>query len=310
MKRFYDGYYWEKGRDTMNEKILVVDDSHFNVKILSDILEAENYTVFSANNGFPVLEMAHTIQPDVILLDIMMPGIDGFEVCKILKNEYEVRDIPVIMVTARTDGKDIKRALEIGAFDYIKKPFDEIEVIARIQSALRLKGLQDRLKSLAMKDGLTGLYNHAVLVELLEKEVSKQRRSKGNLSFVMLDIDYFKKINDTYGHMAGDRILKDLSKILTSSVRKGDIVGRYGGEEFSIVLPGAIRDDAYNLCERIRSRVDEHEFSIGDQKVKITISIGVFAHEFDDSSPETEIIQKADELLYKAKKNGRNRVEV
>ena len=292
------------------KKILVVEDEFSINDTLKFALSKENFEVKGAYNGETALQLFKEFEPHLVLLDLMLPDISGFELCKILNNAYEVRDIPVIMVTARTDGKDIKRALEIGAFDYIKKPFDEIEVIARIQSALRLKGLQDRLKSLAMKDGLTGLYNHAVLVELLEKEVSKQRRSKGNLSFVMLDIDYFKKINDTYGHMAGDRILKDLSKILTSSVRKGDIVGRYGGEEFSIVLPGAIRDDAYNLCERIRSRVDEHEFSIGDQKVKVTISMGVFAHEFDDSSPETEIIQKADELLYKAKKNGRNRVEI
>jgi two-component system cell cycle response regulator len=201
----------------MNEKILVIDDTKLNISILTDILENESFTVFSADNGLPVLEMAHRLQPDVILLDIIMPVIDGFEVCKLLKSDHELKDIPVIMVTARTEGNDIKNALEIGAFDYIKKPFDEIEVIARIHSALRLKKLQDKLKDLAMKGALTGLYNYALLLELFEKEIAKQERISRDISFVMLDIDYFKKINDTYGHTPGNIILKELSNILIST---------------------------------------------------------------------------------------------
>lgn len=294
----------------MNEKILVVDDTQLYVRILTDILEAENYTVFSTNNGFSVLEMTRNIHPDAILLDIMMPGIDGFEVCKLLKSDYDTKDIPVIMVTARTEGVDIKNALEIGAFDYIKKPIDEVEVIARIQSALRLKDLQDRLKELAMKDGLTGLYNKAMLLELFEKEVSKQQRIKGSISFVMIDIDYFKKVNDTYGHLSGDIILKEIACLLMGAVRKGDIVGRYGGEEFSIVLPGTNEVDAFMLCERIRSKIEDFSFDIGDETIAVTVSIGICSHDFKNIITEKEIIKKADNELYKAKHNGRNRVEI
>ena len=294
----------------MNEKILIVDDNNLNIRLLTDILKDENFTVFSADNGLPVLEMTRRIQPDVILLDIMMPGLDGFEVCKLLKSDQEVKDIPVIMVTAKTEGSDIKNALELGAFDYIKKPIDEIEVIARVQSALRLKEHQDKLKELAMKDGLTGLYNHGLLMELFEKELAKQQRINGNISFAMVDIDYFKEINDTYGHMAGNIILKELSNILINSVRKGDIVARYGGEEFSIVLPQTDKLSAFQLCDRIRKKIEYFNFNIGNETIKATVSIGLFFKDSKDIITGMEIMKKADEELYKAKNNGRNRVEI
>lgn len=220
------------------KKVLVVDDHKLNVKLLTDILEDEDFIVYSTDNGLSVLEMTLKFLPDVILLDIMMPGLDGFEVCKLLKENDEVNDIPIIMVTAKAEGIDVKKALEYGAFDYIKKPIDEIEVIARIQSALRFKQSQDLLKELAMKDRLTGLYNHALLVELFEKELAKQQRNDGDIAFVMIDVDHFKRINDTYGHTSGNIVLKELASILKNSVRKGDIVSRYGGEEFGLVLPG------------------------------------------------------------------------
>jgi diguanylate cyclase (GGDEF)-like protein len=294
----------------VNEKILVVDDNYLNVRLLTDILEDENFIVFSTDNGLSVPEMARSIQPNIILLDIMMPGLDGFEVCKLLKNDCDLKDIPVIMVTAKTEGNDIKHALELGAFDYIKKPIDEIEVVARIQSALRLKEHQDRLKEIAMNDSLTDLYNHVLLIELFEKELGKQQRINGNISFIMIDIDYFKEINDTHGHMAGDIILKEISNILINSVRKGDIVGRYGGEEFSIVLLGADKQATFHLCERIRKKVEGFSFNIGSETIKITVSIGAFFKDSKDSITAREIIQRADKELYKAKYNGRNRVEI
>lgn len=293
----------------MITKILVVDDNLNNVRLLTDILEDENFTVYTADNGAAVLAMVHKLKPDVILLDIMMPGLDGFEVCKLLKNDFDIKDIPVIMVTAKTEGIDIKKSLEMGAFDYIKKPIDEIEVIARVQSAIRFKQTQDKLKEMAMKDGLTGLYNHALLIELFEKEIDKQQRNNGSISFAMIDIDNFKKINDTYGHISGDTVLKELSNILMSSVRGGDIVGRYGGEEFSIVFPGIDEQNAFQLCERIRKEVEDFNFEIGIETVKITISIGINFNELKGIINKREIIQKADEALYRAKHNGRNRME-
>ena len=293
----------------MITKILVVDDNLNNIRLLTDILEDENFTVYTADNGAAVLAMVHKLKPDVILLDIMMPGLDGFEVCKLLKNDFDIKDIPVIMVTAKTEGIDIKKSLEMGAFDYIKKPIDEIEVIARVQSAIQFKQTQDKLKEMAMKDGLTGLYNHALLIELFEKEIDKQQRNNGSISFAMIDIDNFKKINDTYGHISGDTVLKELSNILMSSVRGGDIVGRYGGEEFSIVFPGIDEQNAFQLCERIRKEVEDFNFEIGIETVKITISIGINFNELKGIINKREIIQKADEALYRAKHNGRNRME-
>ncbi len=294
----------------MNKKILIVDDNYLNNRLLTDILEDENYTVYSTESGLAVLEMASRIKPDVILLDIVMPGMDGFEVCKLLKSDFDLKDIPVIMVTSKTEGNDVKNALELGAFDYIKKPIDEIEIIARIKSALRLKENQDKLKELAIKDGLTGLYNHVTLIELFEKELARQRRNNESISFAMIDIDYFKEINDTYGHIAGNIILKEVSNILRNSVRSSDIVGRYGGEEFSLVLLDADKQSAFLLCERIRKKIEDYSFSIRSKLIKITVSIGVFFKDSKDNTTGTDIIQKADEELYKAKNGGRNKVEI
>ncbi len=294
----------------MDTKILVVDDNYKNIRLLKDILEDENYVVFTADNGLPVLEISHRIKPDAILLDIMMPEMDGFEVCRALKNDFDTKYIPIIMVTAKTEGSDLKKALELGAFDYIKKPIDEVEVIARVQSALRYKLQQDMLREMASKDGLTGVFNHALLIELFEKELNKQERNGGNISFVMLDIDFFKKVNDTYGHTSGDMILKGLSGILTDSIRNSDIVGRYGGEEFSIVLPEINAENAYRLCERIRQAVESYRFSIGKEEIKITVSMGIYFKASNDTINSQDMMKRADEALYKAKQNGRNKVEV
>ncbi len=294
----------------MGAKVLVVDDNPRNIRLLTDILEDEHYEVYSADQGLLVLEMTHRIKPDIILLDIMMPGLDGFEVCKLLKSNYEIQDIPVIMVTAKIDSIDVKKALDLGAFDYIKKPLDEIEVMARVQSALRFKEHQDRLKEMAMKDGLTGLYNHTLLMELFEKEASQRNKEGCDIAFVMLDIDYFKQVNDNYGHMAGDMILKELSRILIDSVRVGDIVGRYGGEEFGIVLRDTDGKSAYDICERIRQRIENNLFSIGEKTINITTSIGLSIKQCGVSVVNSEVIKKADEALYKAKYGGRNKTEL
>jgi two-component system, cell cycle response regulator len=294
----------------MDTKILVVDDNNLNVRLLTDILEDEGYEIYSCGNGSDVLYLAHKVRPEAILLDIMMPGLDGFEVCKLLKRDFEIKDIPVIMVTAKTDSVDVRRALELGAFDYIRKPIDEIEVVARVQSALRFKHHQDKLKEMAMKDGLTGLYNHALLIELFEKELKKQERSGNNISFVMLDIDYFKRVNDTYGHMSGDTVLMELSQILTSSIRSCDIVGRYGGEEFGIILPEVNLEGALNICERIRKNIESYKFDIGSESISITVSQGLYFKFPENSITSSEIIKRSDEALYRAKENGRNRVEI
>lgn len=293
----------------MDNKILVVDDNSNNVRLLKDILEDEYYTVYTTDSGYSVLEMARNLKPDAILLDIMMPGMDGFEVCQLLKSDDDVMDIPIIMVTAKTEGYDLKNAFEMGAVDYIKKPFDELEVIARINSVLRTKQNQDKLKDKANNDGLTGIYNHVLLIQLFEKEIKKQERNGNDVSFIMLDIDHFKKINDTYGHTVGDVVLKELASILSDSIRDTDFVGRYGGEEFSIVLTNANEENTYEMCEGIKDKIQNHIFYAGDISIKVTVSTGYYVKTSKDPISSFDMIKKADEALYRAKKNGRNRVE-
>lgn len=293
----------------MNEKILVVDDNQNNLRLLQDILEDETYEVITIDDSLSVLDIACKIKPDLILLDIMMPNMDGFELCGRIKTHPEISDIPIIMVTAKSDGIDLKNAFDLGAVDYIKKPFDEMEIIARVQSVLRLKQSQDNLKEKASKDGLTGIYNHALLIELFEKEYLKAKRASESLAFVMLDIDHFKLVNDTYGHTGGDIVLQELVKILNNSIRENDLVGRYGGEEFSIVLGKATCEDTLDICERIRKNVENHDFQIGELTIHVTISVGFYYKASEDTISSSEMIKLADEALYKAKQGGRNQVE-
>lgn len=293
----------------MSTKILLLDDSKFIIKLLTDILEEKNYIVYSCDNGLSILEMANEFKPDVILLDIVMPGMDGFEICKLLMSQRELKDTPVIMITAKTDSSNIKKALELGAFDYIKKPIDAIEVVARVQSAVRFKRQQEKLKEMAMKDGLTGLYNHTCLIELFEEEYNKQVEEGKNISFAMIDIDFFKKLNDTYGHIVGDLVLEEISGVLKKSIRDCDIVGRYGGEEFSIVFTDGDADTILDLCEKVRKNIEEYKFSVGFKAIKVTISMGVCIKSKEDNIKSSDMIIRADNALYRAKENGRNRVE-
>ena len=294
----------------MKKKVLVVDDNKNNVRLLTDILDEAGYTVFTADNGQPVLDMTYHLKPDAILLDIMMPMMDGFQVCELLKKDHETKDIPVLIITARTDARDLHKAFELGAFDYVKKPVHEMELLARLKSAIHIKEHQDMLKAMATKDGLTGLFNHALLLELLHKELMKQERQNRNLAFIMMDIDYFKKVNDAYGHTSGDIILKELADVISNRVRTGDVIGRYGGEEFSIILSDIGLTEALNLCERIRLEVQEHPFILPEKTAHITISMGMYFKTPGDGIHPGDVVIKADEALYTAKNNGRNRVEV
>ncbi len=294
----------------MSMRILIVDDNLNNLRLLKDILEDEGYIVDTTDSSFTVLDLTHTLKPDLILLDIMMPGMDGYEVCGLLKRDFEIKDIPVIMVTAKTDGNDLKNAFALGAVDYIKKPIDENEVLARVDGALRTKQNQDQLRELATKDSLTGLYNHGLLIDLFEKELVKQVCNNENISFVMLDIDYFKRINDSYGHTTGDMVLREISSLLNKAVRCNDITARYGGEEFSIILVNTNLDETMQICERIRKTVEEHVFILDDLRISLTVSLGFYFKTPNDFRKLKDMIKLTDEALYQAKRNGRNRVEI
>lgn len=289
--------------------LLAVDDSSINLRLLSMILAKEGYSFQGLENGLETLQVATEAQPDLILLDMMLPGTSGLEICRMLKTQSETADIPVIMVTAKTLGTDVMDALEAGAYDYIKKPLDEPEVIARVRSALRFKTAQDRLREMAMRDSLTGLYNHALIMEYLDKEIYQGKRKKSPLCFVMADIDHFKKINDNHGHQTGDAVLKEVSGRLASSLRHGDIIGRYGGEEFGIIFRGVDGETGPILTERLRQMVCNAPVGIpGGSELTVTMSFGLACSHPDHPITHTELVAQADQALYKAKTEGRNRV--
>jgi diguanylate cyclase (GGDEF)-like protein len=291
------------------EKVLIVDDNSRNIWLLKMILEEGGYRICSTTNSLEVLTEAVKEKPDLILLDIMMPEIDGFQLCKMLKDNSETYGIPVIMVTAKTEGQDIRRAFEAGAFDYIRKPIDDIEMLARVKSALNFKKQQDVLEEMAVKDSLTGLYNHALLLELLQRELIKQDRNKTPVTFAMVDIDYFKSINDSYGHQVGDKVIRGVADIIKRSIRASDIAGRYGGEEFGVIITEANPDQALRLCDRIRREIEHIAFDEDDKIIKVTASVGFYCKLPEDKKSPTEVIILADKALYKAKKGGRNRTE-
>lgn len=296
--------------DAGNKTVLIVDDNKMNIVILSDIVRKEGYEIYSTMDATQVLPMAIQMRPDAILLDIVMPVMDGIEVCQVLKDQEETKNIPIIMVTAITDSEVLRNAFQIGAFDYIKKPYDPIEVVARLQSAVRYFEQQKQLEMLAMKDGLTQLYNHRAILDLAAKEYNRTVRSKKAYAFVMMDIDHFKKVNDTYGHRTGDYVLENIGTILRNITRAGDFVGRYGGEEFCIVLSDQSLEDIMGFSERLRKTVEANAFILNDTFVKVTISIGIAYKDPDYQIEVADLIQISDQELYTAKENGRNRVEL
>ncbi len=288
--------------------LLAIDDSPINLRLISMVLGKEGFEILCTENSLEAVHLATETQPDLILLDMMLPGTSGLEICRLLKSQSETKEIPVIMVTAKTLGTDVMDALEAGAYDYIKKPLDEPEVVARVRSALRYKIAQDKLREMAMRDSLTGLYNHALIMEFLDKELYQQRRKNSPLCFVMADIDHFKSINDNYGHLTGDLVLREISQRLASSLRHGDLIGRYGGEEFAIIFRGVDGSMGPVLSERIRQMIADNPVITPAGDLKITMSFGLACSTSHSDATYLQIVAQADEALYAAKAQGRNRV--
>ncbi len=292
--------------------ILIVDDVAKNLQVLGTILSKQNYKIAAANNGEQAIKIANTTLPDLILLDIMMPGIDGYEVCARLKKDPRTKGISIIFLTAKTEPEDIVKGFEAGAVDYVVKPFNSIELLARVKTHLELKISKDLLKikneqlrELAITDSMTGLYNHRYIIDSLSERITEAKRYRQLLSVAMLDIDYFKKVNDNYGHFFGDFVLVRISTIIEESIRKTDIAGRYGGEEYLIIFTNTDKKSALNTLERIRKSIEKEKWDKKD--LVITISGGLSELKDEDYS---KLIIKTDNLLYKAKKNGRNRNEI
>lgn len=310
-------------KDTSKSKILVVDDVAVNVQLLTTYLSSVGYNVIAARDGQEALEKIPACSPDLILLDVMMPKFNGFEVCERIKNDEATRIIPVIMVTALNEIEDKIRATEAGADDFVSKPFNKLELLTRVKSLLRIKELHDqlnakvkeleqakeRLRQLAITDGLTGLYNHRYLKEHLEQELYRASRHLSEVSAVMIDIDHFKKYNDTYGHPAGDALLTAVARLLKENIRKIDIAARYGGEEFCLVLAETNKAAAVVVAEKMRRLVELSQFQPQESRVngRVTISLGVATFP-DDATSMNDLIAIADRRLYHAKQGGRNQV--
>lgn len=292
------------------QTVLIVDDAPANLRLLGTAL-SKRYSVQVATSGAQALSIAAASpSPDLILLDIVMPGMDGYEVCRQLKDMPETRDIPVIFITAKDDERDEEQGLNMGAIDYITKPFSLPVVSARVRNHLELKRLRDLWKATSMIDGLTGIANRRRFDEHYEMEMRRAERSEASISVLLADIDVFKNYNDTYGHLAGDECLKKVAKTMAEELRRPtDFVARWGGEEFAVLLPDTDGAGAVFLAEQIRQGVCSlaipHESS--PTASVVTVSIGTSTTVGQDAAL-TDLMQQADEALYVAKKLGRNRV--
>lgn len=290
------------------QTILVVDDMPANIDVLVGLLE-NKYKVKAARTGEKALKIVRSANPpDLILLDVVMPGMSGYEVCEQLKRDSDTASIPVIFITSLNEEEDEEKGLKLGAVDYITKPFRAAIVLARIENHIKLKSYQDLLKRQSNLDGLTGLPNRRAFDELLGQEWRRGARLQSPLSLILLDIDHFKQYNDFYGHLAGDECLRQVGKQLATVGRSIDFVGRYGGEEFVCILPHTHAEGAVKVAERLQQAVNEltiaHERSSAAEHV--TISMGVATVIPQESGEPESLVGKADDLLYEAKGGGRN----
>lgn len=316
----------------MAPRILIVDDSPEIRLVLRRMLRKAGYgEVLEAASGEKALEILRTVEVDLILLDVEMEGMDGLSTCRAIREHTGLLDVPIIMVTAREDTKTLQEAFQSGALDYVRKPFQKAELLARVRSALRLKQEMDlrkqrekeletltreleeaneKLRELSRTDSLTGLANRRVFDEFLHKEFSRAQRHGRPLALLMMDVDRFKTFNDTYGHLAGDACLQSVAKVFQKTLsRSSDLAARYGGEEFAGLLPetdpaGALRV-AQNVLEEVRALGIPHK---GLPWGVVSVSIGVAAYTRDFPKSPEDLVARADEALYKAKNGGRNRI--
>lgn len=291
--------------------ILIVDDVLENIQVLGNILKEDNYKIAVANNGKQAISTTVAIKPDLILLDVMMPELDGLETCKRLKMIPETKNIPIIFLTAKVETQDIIDGFKIGAVDYIAKPFNAYELRARVKTHVELKISKDllleqneTLEKLSITDCLTGLYNHRFIIDTLSRLVEENERYKYPLSISMIDIDNFKKVNDKFGHIIGDEVLVKISNYIENGIRKTDFLGRYGGEEFLVIFNHSNLKGAIESMERIIKNIENLKWD--NKNLRVTISAGICERKDEDV---LALIQKADTLLYIAKQKGKNRVE-
>lgn len=304
-------------------KVLLVEDDPIQADATRELLLKSGYEVLLAADGIAAIKQVKTNMPDIILLDLILPGLDGHEVCRWLKLEESTKGIPVIMLTVKKDLADKISGLQVGADDYLPKPYNDLELNARIYASLRTKALQDELRAknkqleellykveyLAITDALTGLYNRRRFHDILQKEFERSKRYSSPVSLLMIDIDHFKKINDRHGHLAGDHVLLEVAQIIQKNIRDVDTAARYGGEEYIVILPNTEKNDALTVAERMRTSIQNSSFQEINKDV-ITVSIGIAGLPEKHIDTEDKLIRSADLALYRSKQNGRNRSEI
>jgi two-component system, cell cycle response regulator len=309
------------GTKEQKAKLLLVEDSDTQGSHIKRTLEALGYAVVWARSGIEGLKLARTEPPDLVILDVVMADVDGFAVCRWLKMHAETREIPVIMLTVRNELQDRVEGLNVGANDYLPKPFADEELEARIFAALRVRATQTELRernqqlesmlhhveALAITDALTGLFNRRRFSDVLRREFAVTRRYQNPLSCLMVDIDHFKRINDRFGHDMGDRVLKEVAQSLSQNLREVDMPARYGGEEFAVLLPHTPKLNAVVVAERIVTRARQLEFHFRDETLSVTVSIGIASTSDVTTNEPEELLRLADIALYEAKRSGRDR---
>lgn len=291
-------------------KILIADDDEISRIRLEHMLVKRGYDVVTIADGHQAWRVLQgEDRPKLAILDWMMPEIDGLDLCRRIRQNPDASYVYIILLTAKTQKEDIVRGLETGADDYITKPFDDQELQARLRTGQRIVELQETLRALATRDSLTGLWNHAMILDILGKRLARGAREGTPVGIIMADLDRFKQINDTYGHLVGDTVLCEAAKRMQAALRPYDAVGRYGGEEFLIALPNCDREKAIDIAERLRRSISDVAVNTAVGAIPITASFGVTISQVSKFNIN-ELIQEADEAMYRAKQGGRNRVEV
>ena len=294
-------------------RILIVDDVPDNIRVLSGMLAAEGVEISTATSGRRALKIAEHYPPDLILLDVMMPEMDGYEVCRQIKAEPLLRGVPLIFITALADADSEIKGLELGAVDYITKPFNEAIVRLRVQAHLEIKLQREILDNLARLDGLTGIPNRRAFDERLDLEWRRAARSGEPLGMLMVDVDFFKGYNDANGHLAGDDCLRAVGTALHRALaRAGDFVARFGGEEFAALLPATDAAELKVVAEAMRAAVENLAIAHGASPLspRVTVSVGGAALRSPPASSRERLVELADRQLYAAKQGGRNQVRV
>jgi len=290
--------------------VLVIEDHPDQRDLLAIVLQREGYRVITAANGVEALEKLETEPIQIALSDIMMPKMDGFELIKRIRGNASLKSVYLILITARIQEGDRVRGLDLGADDYITKPFSFSELLARVRVGSRVVQYQQHLKYQTQIDPLTGLFNRRAFEKKIQEEFDRSLRYHNPFSLLILDVDNFKMINDTYGHHGGDAVLKKISETLHDNTRKSDFTCRYGGEEFVLILPETDIDNAAQVAGKIHEAIRTHTFGTSTHPFKLTVSIGVSSTSSQFYSDWRLMLNDADKALYVAKNSGKDRIEI